>query len=311
MPPYKLPEERRQSGMVSSSGAGADKFHELRFDDTPGSELLHMHSEKDMSVESEYDHRMTVGNDHSMQVAKDHDVQVGHNHRLHVAGTYSIHAGGGGGSGSGAGGGMLDKDTWKGGDAGVKGSNVMETIVDGNAFMCFLGGREEIRLGVQFNFWVSANFNVNWGFSRNYTGPYVWNVACGSVTNVEVAQTLGINAVGDLKTRVQALEATVNSAAAVANRRHVSMASVDLSAARLSVALSERRASLASEAVEPIRRRQNTVDSIVTVGSRSSVVGGSASDVNAGPRRSAVATPHQQNNGVLLISGPLIVSPPS
>jgi type VI secretion system secreted protein VgrG len=178
MPPYQLPDQRRQTGLVSSSGNGAEQYHELRFDDTAGRELLHMHSERDTNQESENDHRIQVG--------KDHGIEVGNDCNLKVHGAYNIHIAAGANSADGSGTGSFLDDLKKslgyafgGGVAPVVTRNVMNTFVDGsattttlgNAFFAVAGTREDLRLGAQLNF--------SFGAIANFT-------TCASILNVNI-----------------------------------------------------------------------------------------------------------------------------
>jgi hypothetical protein len=92
MPPYAMPGQKLQSGLVSSSG-GTQNYHEIRLDDTAGKEVMLLHSERDLVHESENNHTISVGNSQGFQVANSHQVHAGHSMLFKV----------GGGSGSGGG----------------------------------------------------------------------------------------------------------------------------------------------------------------------------------------------------------------
>jgi type VI secretion system secreted protein VgrG len=73
MPPYALPDNRTQSGIMSRSspnGAAAN-CNEIRFEDKKGEELLTFHAEKDLTTEVEHDQTVKVGNDTTITI--DHD----------------------------------------------------------------------------------------------------------------------------------------------------------------------------------------------------------------------------------------------
>jgi len=94
--PYKLPDNKTQSGLRSRSspGGGGDNYNELMFEDRKGRELLRMQAEKDLEKlvkndetvkighdrEKTVDHddALTVGNDRSRQVGHDETVSIGH-----------------------------------------------------------------------------------------------------------------------------------------------------------------------------------------------------------------------------------------
>lgn len=65
MPPYALPSNATQSGILSRSSkdASASNFNELRFEDKQGSEEVYLHAEKDLHVLVENDSTTEVGFD--------------------------------------------------------------------------------------------------------------------------------------------------------------------------------------------------------------------------------------------------------
>ena len=70
MPPYKLPDNKTQSGLQtrSSKGGGAANFNEIKFEDLSGSEMLWVHAEKDMDTHVEHDDTQWVENDQTIKV---------------------------------------------------------------------------------------------------------------------------------------------------------------------------------------------------------------------------------------------------
>lgn len=93
MPPYQLPAEKSQSGLVSSSGAGVDKFHEIRLDDSAGQEVMLLHSQRDLVHESEHDHLHSVGNNHGIKVVNDQMIHVGNQQAVFVGADHQLTAG--------------------------------------------------------------------------------------------------------------------------------------------------------------------------------------------------------------------------
>jgi type VI secretion system secreted protein VgrG len=73
MPPYELPANKTQSGIVSrsSTGGSPDNFNELCFEDKKGSELVYLRAEKDYTNAVENDEVRWVGHDRWTEV--DHD----------------------------------------------------------------------------------------------------------------------------------------------------------------------------------------------------------------------------------------------
>ena len=80
MPPWKLPANKTQSGIVtrSSIGGKSANANALRFEDLKGSEELWMHAEKDQRIEVEHDESHSVGNDRRKTIGHDETVEVKH-----------------------------------------------------------------------------------------------------------------------------------------------------------------------------------------------------------------------------------------
>ncbi|NIA00584.1 type VI secretion system Vgr family protein [Massilia sp. CCM 8734] len=73
MPPWTLPANKTQSGILSRStpGGSYDNANALRFEDKKGSEQLWLHAEKDQLTEVEHDEDKWVGNDRRKTVDRD------------------------------------------------------------------------------------------------------------------------------------------------------------------------------------------------------------------------------------------------
>jgi type VI secretion system secreted protein VgrG len=80
MPPYALPGNKTQSGIVSRSspGGSADNFNELMFEDKKGSELIYMRAEKDYTNAVENDEVRWVGHDRWTEVDNDETNHIKH-----------------------------------------------------------------------------------------------------------------------------------------------------------------------------------------------------------------------------------------
>ena len=78
MPPWDLPANKTQSGIVtrSSIGGKAANANALRFEDRKGAEELWLHAEKDQRIEVEHDESHAVGNDRRKTVERDETVEV-------------------------------------------------------------------------------------------------------------------------------------------------------------------------------------------------------------------------------------------
>jgi type VI secretion system secreted protein VgrG len=110
-PPWDLPENQTQSGILtrSSKEGDASTANALRFEDKKGAEEVWLHAEKDQRIEVEHDEshevghdrRKAVGNDESTEIGNDRTEQVGANEsisiginqRLEVGAAQRIHIG--------------------------------------------------------------------------------------------------------------------------------------------------------------------------------------------------------------------------
>jgi len=70
MPPYKLPDNKTQSGIKSRSSlhGGTDDFNELRLEDKKGSEEIYFHAQKDFNRVVENDDDLKVGHDQTIEI---------------------------------------------------------------------------------------------------------------------------------------------------------------------------------------------------------------------------------------------------
>ncbi|MCE3607765.1 type VI secretion system tip protein VgrG [Massilia sp. P8910] len=78
MPPWTLPANKTQSGILSRStpGGSYDTANALRFEDKKGSEQLWLHAEKDQLTEVEHDEDKWVGNDRRKTIDRDETTLV-------------------------------------------------------------------------------------------------------------------------------------------------------------------------------------------------------------------------------------------
>jgi type VI secretion system secreted protein VgrG len=110
MPPYKLPDNKTQSGIKSrsSKNGGADNFNEFRFEDKKGEEEVYLHAEKNLNIVVENDEKEVVQANRHATIAKSDSKKVGgvksvtvdgnvlesfkSNHRESVTAEYSLKA---------------------------------------------------------------------------------------------------------------------------------------------------------------------------------------------------------------------------
>jgi type VI secretion system secreted protein VgrG len=69
--PYKLPDNKTQSGWKSCSTGGTGGFNEIMFEDAAGRELVRMQAEKDLKKLVKNDEDVTIGRDRSKLVKRD------------------------------------------------------------------------------------------------------------------------------------------------------------------------------------------------------------------------------------------------
>ena len=78
MPPYGLPQNKTQSGIVSRSSmkGGTANFNEIRFEDKKGEEEVLVHAEKNLTTEVEANESRTVGGDRMTSIGHDDTIDV-------------------------------------------------------------------------------------------------------------------------------------------------------------------------------------------------------------------------------------------
>ncbi|MFO0756618.1 MAG: type VI secretion system tip protein TssI/VgrG [Byssovorax sp.] len=77
--PYKLPENKTQSGLKSNSTNQTGGYNEIMFEDAAGKELVRLQAEKDWNKLIKHNEDAVVGNNRTRQVKNDESVTVGNN----------------------------------------------------------------------------------------------------------------------------------------------------------------------------------------------------------------------------------------
>lgn len=92
MPPWDLPANRSQSGMLSRSTPGGtpDNANALRFEDKKGQEEVWLHAERNQRIEVEHDETHWVGRDRRKTIDRDEVVAVKRNRTETVDGNETI-----------------------------------------------------------------------------------------------------------------------------------------------------------------------------------------------------------------------------
>jgi type VI secretion system secreted protein VgrG len=86
MPPWDLPANKTQSGILTRStvGAGPACANALRFEDRKGAEEVWLHAEKNQRIEVENDEVHWVGHDRSKKIDRDETVEIKHDQKITV-----------------------------------------------------------------------------------------------------------------------------------------------------------------------------------------------------------------------------------
>ncbi|HHH10945.1 MAG TPA: type VI secretion system tip protein VgrG, partial [Sorangium sp.] len=74
--PYKLPDNKTQSGWRTNSSPGGGGFNEIMFEDMKGSELMYVQAEKDRTRLTKNDEDITVGHNRTKHIVNDESTQV-------------------------------------------------------------------------------------------------------------------------------------------------------------------------------------------------------------------------------------------
>jgi type VI secretion system secreted protein VgrG len=84
MPPYTLPANKTQSGIITESSQGGNGYNQIRFEDKKGSEEVRIHAQKDMNTTVENNETLEVKKDRKITVKADNQTTVGNNMNLTV-----------------------------------------------------------------------------------------------------------------------------------------------------------------------------------------------------------------------------------
>jgi type VI secretion system secreted protein VgrG len=189
MPPWPLPENKTQSGILTRSTKGGtdSTANALRFEDARGAEELWLHAEKDQRIEVEHDESHWVGHDRRKNIDHDETVvvkndrteTVGHDERITVHNDRSE---------------RIDHN-----EQIDIGGNRKKTI-GGNEAVKIRGGRLE-------NITMAAVQNVGLGKMTDVGGAYSVNVGLAMTVLVGLSKTIKVlaNFLIDVGKRVSVL----------------------------------------------------------------------------------------------------------
>ncbi len=185
MPPYELPANKTQTGMLSRSSAegSAANANELRFEDKMGEEQVYLHAEKNQDIEVENDETHWVGHDRSKTIDNDETTLVQHDRTETVGNNEDITI-------------VMNRTEKVGVDESITiGSNRSKTV----------GGSETAKVALQRTHLVGINETIGVGgaqeigigaFQAVVVGAYqTINVGAYQSTNVGAYQsnTIGVN----------------------------------------------------------------------------------------------------------------------
>jgi len=91
--PYKLPDNKTQSGLRSNSTGASGGYNELMFEDSLGKELVRMQAERDYNKLVKHDENATIMNDRTKVVHRDENVTIGQNRNKTVKANETINIG--------------------------------------------------------------------------------------------------------------------------------------------------------------------------------------------------------------------------
>lgn len=163
MPPWDLPANKTQTGMLSrsSQGGGYENANALRFEDKKGQEEVWLHAEKDQRIEVEDCESHSVGVDRSKSIGNNESVSVGNNRSESVG--------------------------------------VDETISIGNNRTETVGVNETINVGVNRTESVGLNESVSVGVARSLSVGVSDSTSVGVSQSVSVGKKQS-NSVGKMRT---------------------------------------------------------------------------------------------------------------
>ncbi|WP_437655259.1 type VI secretion system Vgr family protein [Sorangium sp. So ce1182] len=174
--PYKLPDNKTQSGWQSRSspGGGPDNYNEIMFEDRKGQELVRMQAEKNLDKLVKNDESVRIGHDRTKQVGHDDALTVGNDRTRSVGHDETV---------------SIGNDRTR-----LVGNN--ERVTVGNSRTRSVGVNESLFVGANQQETVGHNRSVDVGANHNETIGKSMSLKVGTIMNVLVgvtkAETIGI-----------------------------------------------------------------------------------------------------------------------
>jgi type VI secretion system secreted protein VgrG len=190
MPPWDLPANKTQTGMLSrsSQGGGYENANAIRFEDKKGQEEVWLHAEKDQRIEVENCESHSVGVDRSKTIGNNETVSVGNNRTESVGVNETISIG-------------ADRKEDVGANETISiGANRTETV--GSAESVTIGDKQSLTVGASRSKTVAKNekdtigktWSINVGKFKTETIALasMQNVGLGKMVNVGGAYSLNV-----------------------------------------------------------------------------------------------------------------------
>ncbi|KYF55386.1 hypothetical protein BE04_51175 [Sorangium cellulosum] len=165
--PYKLPDNKTQSGWQSRSspGGGPDNYNEIMFEDRKGEELVRMQAEKNLDKLVKNDESVRIGHDRTKQVGHDDALTVGNDRTRSVGHDETV---------------SIGNDRTR-----LVGNN--ESVTIGNSRTKSVGVNESMFVGVNQNEQIGANRSVQVGANHSETIGANMSVSVGMAKTETVA----------------------------------------------------------------------------------------------------------------------------
>jgi type VI secretion system secreted protein VgrG len=191
--PYKLPDNKTQSGLKSSSSPGGGGYNELMFEDKKGQELVRMQAEKDLNKLVKHDEEVKIGNDRTKSVGHDDSLAVGHDRARQVGNDETVSIGN-------------DRTRLVGNNESVTvGSNRSKSIgVNESLFVGAnqneqIGQDRSVQVGANHSEAIGANMSLTVGMSKSETVALTSTETVGAAKSLTVVGAYAI-AVGPMMT---------------------------------------------------------------------------------------------------------------
>jgi type VI secretion system secreted protein VgrG len=192
MPPWDLPANATQSGILSrsSKGAGVPNANAIRMEDKKGSEQLWIHAEKNQDIEVEndethwvgHDRKKTIDNDETTLVKHDRTETVGNNETITI-GVNRVESVG-------------SNETITIGSNRTETVGVNETITIGSNRTISVGASETATVALQRTHSVGVNETITVGAAQEITVGAAQAITVGAVQAITVGanQTISVGA---------------------------------------------------------------------------------------------------------------------